>query len=132
LLRSNHRGFDVAFDNPAVWAGTGKAALALVCAVDGAAFLVSMGILPPAPVRDAMLPDLNRLFPMRDLPSARLMKLKAFCLFRAGVQRTGDDRDSRKGGRLCAQPALSLGIAPAPRRLICRCDRKPRHPTCRT
>jgi hypothetical protein len=71
--------------NPAVWAGTGKAALALVCAVDGAAFLVSMGILPPAPVRDAMLPDLNRLFPMRDLPSARLMKLKAFCLFRAGV-----------------------------------------------
>jgi hypothetical protein len=29
--------------------------------------------------------DLKRLFPMRDLPSARLMKLKAFCLFRAGV-----------------------------------------------
>jgi hypothetical protein len=29
--------------------------------------------------------DLNRLFPMNDVSSARLMKLKAFCLFRAGV-----------------------------------------------
>ena len=29
--------------------------------------------------------DLERLFPMKDPPSARLMKLKAFCLFRAGV-----------------------------------------------
>ena len=29
--------------------------------------------------------DLERLFPMEDLPSARLTKLKAFCLFRAGV-----------------------------------------------
>jgi len=29
--------------------------------------------------------DLNRIFPIEDLPSARLMKLKAFCLFRAGV-----------------------------------------------
>ena len=29
--------------------------------------------------------DFNRLFPMKDVSSARLMKLKAFCLFRAGV-----------------------------------------------
>ena len=29
--------------------------------------------------------DLKRLFPIKDLPSARLMKLKAHCLFRAGV-----------------------------------------------
>ena len=29
--------------------------------------------------------DFNRLFPMNDVSSARLMKLKAFCLFRAGV-----------------------------------------------
>jgi hypothetical protein len=29
--------------------------------------------------------DLNRIFPIKDLPSARLMKLKALCLFRAGV-----------------------------------------------
>ena len=29
--------------------------------------------------------DLNRLFPIDDVPSARLMKLKATCLFRAGV-----------------------------------------------
>jgi hypothetical protein len=48
-------------------------------------FFVPMGILPGAGEGDAMPPDINRLFPMRDLPSARLMKLKAFCLFRAGV-----------------------------------------------
>ena len=70
---------------PAVWAGTGKAALALVCVVDGAAFPLFMGIFAPAPVRDAMSQDLERLFPMQDLPSARLMKLKAFCLYRAGL-----------------------------------------------
>ena len=29
--------------------------------------------------------DLTQLFPIRDLPSARLMKLKAICLYRAGV-----------------------------------------------
>lgn len=32
-----------------------------------------------------MSQDLERLFPMKDLPSARLMKLKAFCLYRAGL-----------------------------------------------
>jgi hypothetical protein len=39
------------------------------------------------PVRgeESMPLDLNRLFPIKDLPSARLMKLKAHCLFRAGV-----------------------------------------------
>jgi hypothetical protein len=29
--------------------------------------------------------DLNQIFPIKDVPSARLAKLKAFCLFRAGV-----------------------------------------------
>jgi hypothetical protein len=48
-------------------------------------FPVSFGHFAPALVRDAMSQDLERLFPMKDLPSARLMKLKAFCLFRAGV-----------------------------------------------
>jgi hypothetical protein len=33
-----------------------------------------------------MIPhDLAQIFPMPDAPSARLMKLKAACLFRAGV-----------------------------------------------
>jgi hypothetical protein len=43
-----------------------------------------VALLAPA-VRDAMPLDMNRLFPMQDLPSARLMKLKALCLFRAGI-----------------------------------------------
>jgi hypothetical protein len=34
--------------------------------------------------------DLNQLFPIHDLPSARLMKLKAICLHRAGVLSAGD------------------------------------------
>ena len=29
--------------------------------------------------------DLNQIFPIKDVASARLMKLKALCLFRAGV-----------------------------------------------
>ena len=29
--------------------------------------------------------DFNSIFPMKDASSARLMKLKAFCLFRAGL-----------------------------------------------
>ena len=32
-----------------------------------------------------MLLDLDLAFPIKDLPSARLMKLKAHCLARAGV-----------------------------------------------
>ncbi|HET7679308.1 MAG TPA: hypothetical protein VFK79_04135 [Xanthobacteraceae bacterium] len=40
--------------------------------------------------------DFNRLFPMKDLPSARLMKLKAFCLFRAGVLSEKDTNEIRK------------------------------------
>jgi hypothetical protein len=63
-------------------AGTGKPVVALICVVEGAVFSF-LGHFAPVPVRDAM--DLKRLFPMQDLPSARLMKLKAFCLFRAGV-----------------------------------------------
>ena len=38
-----------------------------------------------------MLLDLDRLFPIEDVPSARLMKLKAHCLSRAGVL-TDDER----------------------------------------
>jgi hypothetical protein len=45
-----------------------------------------LGMLPAgAGGEDAMPLDLNRLFPMQDPPSARLMKLKALCLCRAGV-----------------------------------------------
>jgi hypothetical protein len=29
--------------------------------------------------------DLDRIFPIPDAPSARLMKLKAHCLYRAGI-----------------------------------------------
>jgi hypothetical protein len=32
-----------------------------------------------------MTVDLNRIFPIEDAPSARLMKLKAMCLLHAGV-----------------------------------------------
>jgi len=32
--------------------------------------------------------DMGRIFPIFDAPSARLMKLKAACLFRAGVLST--------------------------------------------
>jgi hypothetical protein len=32
-----------------------------------------------------MLLNMGQIFPMSDASSARLMKLKAFCLFRAGV-----------------------------------------------
>ena len=40
--------------------------------------------------------DLNRIFPIEDLPSARLMKLKAFCLFRAGVLNEEEMREIRE------------------------------------
>ena len=40
--------------------------------------------------------DLNRLFPMKDPPSARLMKLKAFCLCRAGVLSEEEFETKRK------------------------------------
>jgi hypothetical protein len=40
--------------------------------------------------------DFNRLFPMKDRPSARLAKLKAFCLFRAGVLSEKDMNEIRK------------------------------------
>lgn len=29
--------------------------------------------------------NLNQIFPIKDIPSARLMQLKAICLYRAGV-----------------------------------------------
>jgi hypothetical protein len=45
-----------------------------------------LGILPFGVGGEEPMPlDLNRLFPIKDVPSARLMKLKAHCLFRAGV-----------------------------------------------
>jgi hypothetical protein len=40
--------------------------------------------------------DLERLFPMQDLTSARLAKLKAFCLFRAGVLSEQEMTDIRE------------------------------------
>jgi hypothetical protein len=33
--------------------------------------------------------DMNRIFPISDAPSARLMRLKALCLYRAGVLTEG-------------------------------------------
>jgi hypothetical protein len=58
-----------------------------------------------------MLMNMGQIFPISDAPSARLMKLKALCLFRAGIltdeQRAvvsrqanevlGDDRPPRSG-----------------------------------
>jgi len=56
----------------------------LIRAAEDAVFF--WGMLPAgAGGEDAMPLDLTRLFPMKDPPSARLMKLKAFCLCRAGV-----------------------------------------------
>ena len=40
--------------------------------------------------------DFNRLFPMKDVSSARLMRLKAFCLFRAGVLSEKEMNEIRK------------------------------------
>ena len=39
--------------------------------------------------------DLDRIFPIQDEPSARLMKLKAFCLSRAGVLSAVDAAEVR-------------------------------------
>jgi hypothetical protein len=39
--------------------------------------------------------DLDRIFPMQDEPSARLMKLKAFCLSRAGVLSAEEEAEVR-------------------------------------
>ena len=65
--------------------------------------------------------DFDRLFPMKDVPSARLMKLKAFCLFRAGVL-------SEQMNEICVKARMDglirtrfpLRAAPPPRRLISR------------
>ena len=65
--------------------------------------------------------DLNRLFPIKDLPSARLMKLKAHCLFRAGVLSAEERAQVRgKGQGLLAAPALPRRAASPPRCLITR------------
>jgi hypothetical protein len=53
----------------------------LTCVDKSAAF---PGILGGTGKEPTVL-DLDRIFPMKNLASARLMKLKALCLFRAGV-----------------------------------------------
>jgi hypothetical protein len=53
----------------------------LICVDKGAAFRGLLGSTGEEPT----VLDLNRIFPMEDVPSARLMKLKAFCLYRAGL-----------------------------------------------
>ncbi len=60
--------------------------------------------------------DLKRLFPIKDLPSARLMKLKAHCLTRAGVL-SDEERAmvERKAEKLPATAPFPDG-APAPSR----------------
>jgi hypothetical protein len=44
--------------------------------------------------------DFNRIFPISDAPSARLMRLKALCLYRAGIltelQRAAVARQARE------------------------------------
>ena len=61
--------------------GTAPALPALICVDKGAAFIGLLGSTGEEPT----VLDLNRIFPMEDVPSARLMKLKAFCLYRAGL-----------------------------------------------
>ncbi len=93
-----------------LWAGTGKPIMALICAVEGAVFPF-LGHFALAPVRDAM--DLKRLFPMQDLPSARLMKLKAFCLFRAGVLTEQEMNEIReKADAFARNPRFASALHP--------------------
>jgi hypothetical protein len=57
--------------------------------------------------------DLERLFPMEDLPSARLMKLKAFCLFRAGVINAQEKAEIRaKADAFIRNPRFRSAIHP--------------------
>ena len=64
---------------------------------------------------DAMPLDFNSLFPMKDVSSARLMKLKAFCLFRAGVLSENEMNELReKADGLMQNP--SFHSAQHPRR----------------
>ncbi len=57
--------------------------------------------------------DLNRLFPIKDLPSARLMKLKAHCLSRAGVL-SDDERAmiGQKAEKFLQQPRFQAALRP--------------------
>ena len=57
--------------------------------------------------------DLKRLFPIKDLPSARLMKLKAHCLTRAGVL-SDQERAmvERKAESFLQQPRFQAALRP--------------------
>lgn len=60
-------------------------------------------------VRSAMPFNLSQIFPISDAPSARLMKLKALCLFRAGVL-TEPQRAliKRKADEILTRPASPM------------------------
>lgn len=47
--------------------------------------------------------NINQIFPISDAPSARLMKLKAICLFRAGILTAPQRADiARKANKVLA------------------------------
>ena len=59
--------------------------------------------------------DFNSIFPMEDVSSARLMKLKAFCLFRAGVLSEKEMNELReKADGLCRTRFTPRSIPAAP------------------
>ncbi len=61
-----------------------------------------------------MLFNMGQIFPISDVPSARLMKLKAACLFRAGVL-TGLQRAfvARRANEVLARTPISRPRQPA-------------------
>ena len=57
--------------------------------------------------------DLNRLFPIEDVPSARLMKLKATCLCRAGVLSEEEKAEIRaKADAFIRHPRFQAALRP--------------------
>jgi hypothetical protein len=57
--------------------------------------------------------DLKQIFPIKDLPSARLMKLKALCLFRAGVvSKTEKARIEEKADAYLNHPRFRSALPP--------------------
>jgi hypothetical protein len=86
---------------------------ALNCAVKAPFFYPLPWHVAPGAREDAMPLDLKRLFPMEDLPSARLMRLKAFCLFRARVL-TDEEKTEivKKADTLMQHPRFRSALHP--------------------
>ena len=93
------------------FAGTGPAPSALIRAAEAAAYWACRPI--GAGGEDVMQLDLNRIFPMQDPPSARLMRLKAFCLYRAGVLSEGERAAvARKAKAFIENPRFRAALHP--------------------